>query len=226
MTRDAGHTQQRKQGTFREKGSNAARGSMVFIRPRRNGPVSAAVDDEEKMVHMQSQDAIGDEEHWRDGGEAYSSAQDGRSFRGMQLSIMDVEASVRSQRIHGRRAVLAANEQRAHPAGLLHRETVLMRRTQISTQVGRRAGSRPALPLADVLRLLWHLVQGRQRQRGTQPAGRRAPRPGSNTLAAQFGVEDMRAQLYLHIGAGSGASTTTRREREFSGDLRVVGASI
>ncbi|KAF7970640.1 hypothetical protein HWV62_23368 [Athelia sp. TMB] len=75
-----------------------------------------------------------------------------------------------------------------------------MRRTQIPTQVGHRAGSRPALTAADSLHvpcLLWHLAQGRERQRGAQPAGRRAPRPGSNALAAEFGAEDTGAQLYL-----------------------------
>ncbi|KAF7967835.1 hypothetical protein HWV62_32904 [Athelia sp. TMB] len=88
-------------------------------------------------------------------------------------------------------AVLAANTSNA----LIPQISCTAKR--ISTQVVRCEGSRPALPLADVLRLLWHLAQGRERQRGAQPAGRRAPRPSSNALAAEFGVEDMGAQLYL-----------------------------
>ncbi|KAF7967751.1 hypothetical protein HWV62_33244, partial [Athelia sp. TMB] len=99
-----------------------------------------------------------------------------------------------------------------------------MRRTQIPTQVGHRAGSRPALPVASSLHVpcsLWHLVQGRQRQRKTQPAGRRAPRPGSNALAAEFGVDDMRAQLYLGFPASARVRAQAPRDGASSSSAAI-----
>ncbi|KAF7973538.1 hypothetical protein HWV62_14976 [Athelia sp. TMB] len=117
------------------------------------------------------------------------------------------------------------HEQRAHPADLLHRETNLDSSGPPRGKPSRAPGcelsarllpalascSSPPTPARDA-------AGGKTGSAAWQQRARRGVRRG--------GYERAAVPRPPYIGAGSGASTTRRREREFSSGLRVEGVSI
>ncbi|KAF7970324.1 hypothetical protein HWV62_24342 [Athelia sp. TMB] len=137
---------------------------------------------------------------------------------------MDIQAGVRGQ-AYTAGAVLAASTSNA----LIPQVSCIAK--QFSTQVVRREGSRPALPAAGSAHPVPALAScsrpptpardaagGKTGSAAWQQRARRGVQRGGHERAA--------VPRPLHIGADSGASTTRRREREFSSDLRVEGVSI